>query len=492
MSETTKRVMASVLLAAVFSVLAAGCSLDGGDDKAGGSSAPVLLRLAVAYNADQPDAALARDFASRVAEISEGSLRVRVVFDAAGHEAAGPEGRVARMVRDGEFELGWIGARAWDGLGVTSFQALQAPFLVTDHALLGRIATGPLASRMLAGLDGHGFVGLALVPDRMRYPIGARGPLASPEDFAGAHVRVFPSRATDALMRALGATPVHVGNDDVGMAVANREIDGSEVSLGTNTPEEGENFLTANVVLFGKALTLFAGRAAYERLDDDQRTAVREAAQQTVARVAAHPPSESALLRRFCEGGRAVTAVNASRHDVAALKRAARPVYAELERNPRTNALIAAIRRLKATTSAESPAVPPRDCRREAPVTRGRELSRSTLNGTYRWLLTRAGAIAVGASPDDPDIGTVSMMTLRNGRWLGGEGEDASTGTYRIVGDRLIFEWPAEALTSTFTFKRRANGDLHLDAVLPMDAGDRFQMSSAPWRRVGPPVRLMP
>ena len=28
----------------------------------------------------------------------------------------------------------------------SSFQALQAPFLVTDHDLLGRITTGPLAA----------------------------------------------------------------------------------------------------------------------------------------------------------------------------------------------------------------------------------------------------------------------------------------------------------------------------------------------------------
>lgn len=206
---------------------------------------------------------------------------------------------------------------------ITSFQALQAPFLVTNHALLGRIATGPLASRMLAGLNDHGLVGLALVPDRLRYPTGARHALASPEDFTGARVRVPPSRATDALIRALGATPVHLRGEALTAALARGDIDGSEVSLGTNSAEEGENFLTWNVVLFPKALTLFAGRSAYERLDDDQRAVIAKAARQTAAYAAAHPLSESALMRNFCGGGRPVTAVAASRDDLAALKRAA-------------------------------------------------------------------------------------------------------------------------------------------------------------------------
>jgi TRAP-type C4-dicarboxylate transport system substrate-binding protein len=67
-------------------------------------------------------------------------------------------------------------------------------------------------------------------------------PLTSPADFAGARGRVFPLRATDALMRALRATPVHLGNDDVGMAMATGKIDGSEVSLGSTVA--AEDFLT--------------------------------------------------------------------------------------------------------------------------------------------------------------------------------------------------------------------------------------------------------
>ena len=93
---------------------------------------------------------------------------------------------------------------------------------------------------MLAGLEAKDYVGLALVPDRLRYFTGVRHALASPADFAGARVRVFPSRTTDALIRALGATPVHLGGEELEVALAKRQMDGSEVSLGSNSASEGE------------------------------------------------------------------------------------------------------------------------------------------------------------------------------------------------------------------------------------------------------------
>ena len=155
MNGSTMRAITGVLIALTGAV-AAGCGAGDDGDKAGGSSAPTVLRLASANDADQADGPLARDFASRVAKLSGGSLRVRVTYDAAGQQHPDAEGRIARMVRDGKFDLGWIGARAWDSLGVTSLQALQAPFLVTNHVLLGQVATGPLGERMLAGLKSQG------------------------------------------------------------------------------------------------------------------------------------------------------------------------------------------------------------------------------------------------------------------------------------------------------------------------------------------------
>ena len=302
MRKGTKRVLVWVVAALAAGALAAGCSLSGGNgaaDKAGGSDAPIVLRLAYAYGAreGQPDEPMLRDFAKRVAELSNGELEVRLVFGVAGDEIPGIEERLARMVRDGRFDLGWVATRVWDELGVNSFRALQAPFLITDYELLDEVATGPIAEDMLAGLRRARLAGLGIVPELLRHPVGRSGPLVSVDDFAGARIRTIPSRTTDLLVAALGGTPVHVSNAASDAAIAHGRIDGEESSI--RRASAGWT-VAANVVLFGKANTVFANRSAFSRLSDDQQMVLRRAATQTARHVAGAPPSERALARSFC------------------------------------------------------------------------------------------------------------------------------------------------------------------------------------------------
>ena len=477
------------MVAALLAATAAGCG-GGSGDKAGGSNAPDEVRLAVAEDADQPDARFVRDFVARVARLSDGNLRVKVTWDAAGQDVADPEPRLARMVHDGSFDLGWISTRAWDLLGVSSFQALQAPFLATDHPLLGRIATGDIAERMLAGLDEEGYVGLALAPDRLRYAFGARHPLTTPEDFAGARLRVRPSHASDAMVRALGATPLHIPSDDLAEAVERKEVDGAEASLGTNSADEGESHVTANLPLYPRVMTLFAARDAYDELDDEDRDVLRQAADQTAAFAAAHPMSENALLRSFCKDGPG-TAVTAADSDVAALERAAQPVYAQLERDAETRELIAAIRGLKDESPAAPATVPPPGCNQRPAAVTGRRLPASTLNGTYHWRVTAEGARAAGGDPDGEDVGTVGKMTLRDGRWRMGDIEpERYSGSFEIRARHLVFFWNGAVLA--FVYERHQDGSLDLRAIPPMDTGDAVVWTGGRWQRVGPPVREIP
>src|SRR5207245_4310724 len=143
--------------------------------------------------------------------------------------------RTARMVQAGKIDLGLIATRAWDELGVKAFEALQAPFLITNIALLDRVVTGQIGERMIDGLRSTGFVGLGLIPDQLRHPIGFAYPLASLNDFAGARVRIPPSGVTSALIRALGAIPLEIGGADVNAAIDHRRIAGEELSFG-NAP----------------------------------------------------------------------------------------------------------------------------------------------------------------------------------------------------------------------------------------------------------------
>lgn len=470
-----------------MAALLAGCSVGGGDgsDKAGGSDAPVVLRMAYPYKPEegQPDEPALRYFADRVRELSDGAMRVKITFEAAGESVPDIEVRIARMVREGRFELGWLAVRIWDQFGVKRFQALQAPFLITDYATLDRVAASPMAREMLTGLDPLGLTGLAVVPELMRHPVGYTKALVSLDDYDGAHIRYFPSNVTDRLLSALGAKPVLVSNRDAGLEIAHRRLDGAE---SPTSRVAGPWTVTANVTFFGKANTVFANAAAFEQLTPQQRDVLRRAGSDTTRRVAASPPSERDFARDFCRTGRIALAAPA---ELRELRKAAGPVYDQLERDPFTRALIARIRALPRSASPPEPVACGR-ARESAtgPPPRG---SVGSFDGTYRWKITAEGARRAGVSKDNADIGSVVTMTLDGGRWLLGSDPHYS-GTFAVKGDRLVFDWPSEGLVLTFRFKRETGDALDMKPVLPMDPGDQVVWAPSPWRRVGPAVRDVP
>jgi TRAP-type C4-dicarboxylate transport system substrate-binding protein len=492
----TRRLAASTLASALAVAVLTGCTTSHrvrGADKAGGSDAPLVLRLGDVDTQDDPNTTWVLEyFGNQMAKLSGGTLRVRVIYDAAGHKRPDVEARIARKVRDGSFDLGWIGAAAWDELGVTSFQALHAPFLVTDDVLLDRVATGRLAVNMLSGLRPAGVRGLALIPESLRNPVGVRRPLVSLASFRGARLVVTPSRATDAALRALGATPVHALGKAQDLAIADGLLESLVAYL-------GPDIVTANVSFFPALHTLFANPASLRALTATERAALEQAARRTLAHVVARRRSAQAAIERFCSTGRSASAtgggrvVLASRAELAALVRETRPVYSELERDPRTKRLINQIRALKQSLPPAPAIRVPRGC--SVPLERGptgntAPQTTTKLDGTYRWVLTKADAIRFGEPPDEAPVGGVGTMTLRDGKWQIGEGPDAPRGTYALTGNRIAFSWGDSVLI--FTFSRDRDGTLHLTPAPSVERGDRFVWSGEPWRRIGPPVRPIP
>jgi hypothetical protein len=332
-------------------------------------------------------------------------------------------------------------------------------------------------------------VGLALVPDYLRHPVGIHHAFVTPADFVNARIRIQPSRVSAALMRALGAVPVGIGNAAIGYATRAGTVDAQEVSL-FNSPTPA--VLTGNVVLFPKALTLFIRKPVYDRLTDSERRVLKAAAKETVRHAVAHNATDAWGALHYCGGGRRIVlATPAAR---AALARKAQPVYAWLQRDPQTKSFVERIRALARTTPPDPPLVLPPICRQPAnlPQAVGPVRSPAFLNGTYRWVITLADAYKHdpnGPRPGGDTFPIISTAVLRNGTWALA-GADHDGGTFTIHGTRLRFDWPRVSSVLIFRFTRDPNGTLHLKPVLPMDSGDQFIWTSKPWRRIGPPTEL--
>lgn len=353
-------IKAGMIVVALSMLMSAACSSAGEepDPDASPTSEPVVLRLGTGDPLGRPDTPVVAGFANAVEDLSDGSLQIEVVWQAAGPSGPsnGGEQGVVGLVQEGELDLGWVGARVWDTMGVTSFQALQAPFLITDQELLSEVLASPMAGEMMAGLDDAGVVGLGMFHDGLRYPLGYAAPMASLEDFDGAAIRIGASEATDSLIRALGGRPVYgLNGDELDAAIAAGDVDGTEVSLGLAPiiaqDVAPRSVITRNVVLFPRVNTLFAGQEMMASLSDEQKAILAAAAEDAQA-IATELATED--VQAFCDAGGEF--VDASPADVAAMERAVQPVYRKLEADPATKAFIEEIRGLKeGQTPAEGP-----------------------------------------------------------------------------------------------------------------------------------------
>jgi TRAP-type C4-dicarboxylate transport system substrate-binding protein len=360
--------------------LAAGC-LGSSGGKAGGRTHQHATVLHLANVNGEAEAPLVL-FAAAVSRESGGSLRI----DVGAHYRRGDpqqEKKLIDDVRAGRIQLGWVGARAWDTVGVESFRALVAPFLVDSYPLQQKVLTGPLAEQMLAGVRPLGLVGLAVLPGPMRRIAALRRPLVAPADFAGLKIGTSVSRTADATLRALGARPVVIP-----AAAKLTGVDGLEQQLSSiagNQYFRVAKYLTSNVVLWPRPVVIFANRKTFNSLSPAQQSALRRAGTDVdvLARSnGAARSSDRAGEQTLCAVGMREIAATAS--EAAALRRSVTPVYAALERDPRTRSLLHRIESLKHRLAIPAEAVPP------CPNAGNRRAGSSGIDGVYRMRVSAA------------------------------------------------------------------------------------------------------
>jgi TRAP-type C4-dicarboxylate transport system substrate-binding protein len=357
---TTRTLLAAAISVAAVGSLATGiASAAEPPDKSGGKK-PVVLTLLNSDDDDLTGVPAVQQFIDRVHQLSGGSLTIEVLPQHDGH--AGFERRVVRDVTADRAQLAWVGTRVWDTLGVNTFRALSAPLLIDSYALEGAVLRSNIPARMLAGLDGHGVVGLALLGDNLRYP-AAKRELRRPADFKGLRIRSLTSATQAAAFRALGARPSGEGWAELGAALASGRLGGLEVDLNTyesNAYAGVAPYVTVNAALWPRTTVLFANEVALAKLSQEQQGWIREAAADAARYSLTTFGEDKRIVQLECRNG--MKAVTASAADLSALRRAFAPVYASLRHDSPTAAMLAQITALKRNVHA-SPLTVPSTCR---------------------------------------------------------------------------------------------------------------------------------
>jgi TRAP-type C4-dicarboxylate transport system substrate-binding protein len=418
-----------LLLSGALVALLVGCG--SATNKATGARAgrPVVLTLA---NPNAGDADVG-DWMRAVERLSHGTVRIELRAGWRADEVQAERGTL-EDVRAGKVDIAKIPARAWDRLGVRSFQALQAPLLVDSLELERRVVSGAVGADMLAGVRRAGVEPVGVLPGPLRLSLGVSRDLVDAAGYRGAWIGSRPSAVAAATARALGGRYVDVAaGADVGGVDA---FDASLADISSFGYDREARSVTADVVWWPRAVTFVINRAAWGRLSSVQRAALSNAAHEAV-------PSVMRELRSFDRSGTRVLCdhhfplVRAGAARIDQLRRAVRPVYRQLELNAGTRRMLDRIRALK----KKVPTAPVVGCRSQAEP--GGPAA-GPLVGTWHTHATRellaAAHREIGESVEDSwgdvtlVLGSDARFRILNSRF---PGQEVGLGTWRTRGDVL-------------------------------------------------------
>ncbi len=301
----------------------------------GATAAATVFRLVTVEPADSPEGKAVAFFADEVKRLSGGSVTV----ESASEDGENDQHNIQR-VTSGDIAMAIVQARNWDDFGVTTLQALEAPFVITSDALAVDATSGDLAADLMAGLADKGVEGLGLWPIDLRHPVSFGKPFLRPADMNGAKIRIVGSRVTEDVIYALGAKPLRGGEID------DSEFDGAESAFDRaySLPKAGT--FTGNVTFYPRVDLFFVSKKALDRLSPEQRAAVRSGAEATRKYVVDSIVSDVAQAKIYCDqaGGSVALADEAG---MQAFASALAPVVADLEQNATTKRLVERIRALQ-------------------------------------------------------------------------------------------------------------------------------------------------
>lgn len=354
----TGRALAVPALALAALMGVAGCSGAVGS-KTGGRADPVVLTLADGVSDPYYEPAIAY-FIKRVDQLSGGQVRIKDA-EGWGDHAPDYEQQIVHDVAAGKAELGFVGTRVFDTMGVPTFRALTAPMLIDSYPLEKAVIASPIPGQMLPSLAKLHVRGLAVLGDGLRKPIAKKKPLVAPSDWKGVTVGTIRSATGAAAFKALGASTT----DDISATFSGGE---RNLRIWRNNYLTNYPVVTANVNLWPQTLALLANPSRLARLPEQQRGWIERAAKEAAASSTGLFDHDQEILTASCARG--ARFIDATDEQLKALRKSFDAVYATLEADAETKSFLERIKDLKQRTGAGAALTIPAGCAvGDAPVT---------------------------------------------------------------------------------------------------------------------------
>ncbi|MFZ5816499.1 MAG: TRAP transporter substrate-binding protein [Bacillota bacterium] len=233
------------------------------------------LRLAENQAADYPTTIGDLDFAKRVAEKTNGRIKIDVYHGA----QLGDEKTVIEQIQLGAIDFARVNVQP---LGEFSKKigVLNLPYLFDSEEHLWKVLNGPIGQEILDSLAGSRMVGLTYYDSGARSFYNSKREAKVPADLKGLKIRVQQSNLMVDLVNALGASATPMAYGEVYNGLKSGVIDGAEnnwPSYYSTSHYEVAKFITLDYHTRSPEV-IIASQALWDKLDAEDRQIILEAA----------------------------------------------------------------------------------------------------------------------------------------------------------------------------------------------------------------------
>lgn len=243
-------------------------------------AAPVVLKLGHVVATGHPYHYGAVEFARRVAERTDGRIRIDVY--PAGQLGPGEREEIEALQLGG-IDLVVTGTAVMANF-LPDFAVMDLPFILRDYQHADRILDGPVGQELLDRLNraGLNITGLALWEQGFRYLTNSKRPIRSPADVRGLKIRVQENPIHVDSFNALGASATPMAWGEVYTALQQGVIDGQENPIPVLTSHkiyEVQRYLAMTGHFYAPAIIIMNTRR-YQSLSPDDRRVLVEVARE--------------------------------------------------------------------------------------------------------------------------------------------------------------------------------------------------------------------
>ncbi|WP_414833470.1 TRAP transporter substrate-binding protein [Afifella sp. YEN Y35] len=216
------------------------------------------------------------DFAARVAEKTDGRVKVEVYGD----RQLGDDKQLLEGLQIGTIDGALVSSPTLPlVIGATAFDALQLPFVVSSYEELASVLESPVGQELLDSLDAKQIKGLGYIEAGQRHFLSREKQVATLADFAGQKTRIVPIPLHKATWEAIGVNTVGMAYGEVYSALETGTIDAVEINLSSVRTEslyEAAKHVTLTGHYFWPGV-IMVSNITWSRLPDDVREAMIEA-----------------------------------------------------------------------------------------------------------------------------------------------------------------------------------------------------------------------